>query len=77
MLTSRIDHSKSKVYDVSKGLWNTVELLDDAWKTAEVKIRQAALETGYVETCKKNARELLTPLFGELARKKVVIEFKA
>ncbi len=76
MLMARIDHSKSKIYDVKGGLWNTVELLDDAYKAAEVKIRQAAAETGYVEICKKNARELLTPLFGELARKKIVIEFK-
>ena len=53
-----------------------MKLVDDAYKAAESKIIEAANAIGYEETCKDNARALLTAMFGELSGKKIVIEFK-
>jgi hypothetical protein len=76
ILMSKINHEKSKIYDVTWGLWWKDQLVDEAYKDAEKAIIDVAEGSGYEETCKKNAVALLTPLFGELAGKKIVIEFK-
>lgn len=76
ILLSKINHEQSMIYDVKWGGWSQVKLVDDAYKAAESKIIEAANAVGYEETCKSNARALLTAMFGEASGKKVVIEFK-
>lgn len=75
ILMSKINHEKSKIYSIKWGGWSTEKLVDEAYRNAELKIIDAARELGYDETCKQNARALLIPLFSELAKRKVVIEF--
>jgi len=76
ILISRINHEKSRVYNVRWGMFSTARLVDDAYKNAELAIIDEAKNTGYEETCKNNARTLLTPIFRELSGKEVVILFK-
>jgi nucleoside-triphosphatase THEP1 len=76
ILVSKINHKKSKVYNVEWGGFETAELVDEAYKNAELAIIEEAGKTGYEETCRNNAKALLTPLFRELSGKEVVILFE-
>ena len=76
ILLSKVNHEKSKVYNVNWGGFSTAELVDEAYKNAELIIIDEAGKTGYEETCKNNARALLTPMFRELSGKEVEILFK-
>jgi nucleoside-triphosphatase THEP1 len=76
ILLSKVNHEKSKVYNVNWGGFSTAELVDEAYKNAELIIIEEAGKTGYEETCKNNARALLTPMFRELSGKDVEIHFK-
>ncbi|HTY36029.1 MAG TPA: DUF4230 domain-containing protein, partial [Bacteroidota bacterium] len=77
ILMSRVDHGQSKVYDVTWGGFSTAELVDAAYKNAELSIIDEAAKTGYDETCRKNACALLTPIFQQISGKEVSITFKS
>jgi nucleoside-triphosphatase THEP1 len=76
ILLSKVNHEKSKVYNINWGGFSTAELVDEAYKNAELIIIEEAGKTGYEETCKNNAKALLTPMFRELSGKEVEILFK-
>jgi len=76
ILLSKVNHEKSKIYDVEWGGFSTANLVDEAYKNAELAIIEEAGKTGYEETCRNNARALLTPIFRELSGKEVLITFK-
>ena len=76
ILLSKVNHEKSKVYNVDWGGFSTADLVDAAYKNAELIIIEEAAKTGYEETCKNNAKALLTPMFRELSGKDVEILFK-
>ena len=77
-----IDFEKVKREDiVDSGTQVTVtlpkpEILLSKVKNAELIVIEEAGKTGYEETCKNNARALLTPMFRELSGKEVEILFK-
>lgn len=74
---SKVNHSKSKIYDVNltaRAL--NPELIDKGFKNAERKIEEEAINLGILELAKENAVKLLTPLFEELTEKKVIVGFK-
>lgn len=76
ILLSKVNHEKSKVYNVEWGGFSTATLVDEAYKNAELSIIEEATRTGYEETCRNNAKSLLTPIFRELSGKEVNILFK-
>jgi hypothetical protein len=76
ILLSRVNHEKSKVYNVEWGGFSTADLVDEAYKNAEIKIVEEAAKTGFEETCRNNAKALLLPIFTELSGKEVDIVFK-
>jgi hypothetical protein len=76
ILMSKVNHDKSKIYNVEWGGFSTATLVDEAYKNAELSIIEEAGKTGYEETCKNNAKALLTPIFRELSGKEVFITFK-
>jgi hypothetical protein len=76
ILMSKVDHQKSKVYNVEWGGFETATLVDEAYKNAELKIIEEAMATGYEQTCINNAKGLLMPIFTELSGKNVEILFK-
>jgi hypothetical protein len=69
ILLSRVDHEKSKVYNVEWGGFSTAKLVDEAYKNAEMKILEEAATMGYAEA-------LLLPIFKELSGREVQILFK-
>jgi hypothetical protein len=76
ILMSKVNHEKSRIYNVEWGGFSTANLVDEAYKNAELAIIEEAAKTGYEETCRNNAKALLTPLFRELSGKEVIIQFK-
>lgn len=76
LLSVKINHQESKVYDVKWGGFSEVQLIDEAYKNAEKKITDDAVTMGYEEMCKQNARVLLAPMFSEMSGKEVEIQFK-
>lgn len=73
----KIDHAKSRVYNVEYGLWETEELVDEAYKEAEKKLYKEAQNMGIAKESRENTRKILVPLLKGLGFKKVHIGFKS
>jgi hypothetical protein len=73
----KIDHSKSKVYNVEYGLWETEEIVDEAYREAEKKLYKEAQNMGIAKESRANAIKVLTPLLRGLGFKKIHIGFKS
>jgi hypothetical protein len=74
--TSKIDHSQSKVYDVSLfSLLDQSQLIDEAYKKAELQINDSALQMGILEQTKQNADKILKPMFEKISGKKVKLYY--
>lgn len=71
----KIDHSKSRVYNVENGWWETTELIDAAYRQAEKQLYNQAENMGLTEDCETNARKVVAPLLHKLGLKKIHIEF--
>jgi len=72
----KVDHSRSRVYDVQYGLWNTADLVDEAYREAEQQLYHQALEMGIASESRQSAIKLLTPLLKALGFNKITIDFK-
>jgi NAD dependent epimerase/dehydratase family enzyme len=76
ILMSKVNHEKSKIYNIEWGGFSTANLVDEAYKTAEMTIIEEARKTGFEEMCKNNAKALLTPIFREISGKEINILFR-
>ena len=75
IFSSKVNHEKSKVYNIEWGGFSSAELVDEAYRNAEIAIIESAKTTGYKATCQNNAKLLLTPIFREMSGKEVEILF--
>lgn len=73
----KLDHTRSKVYNVEYGLWETAELVDEAYKQAEEHLYSEALKMGIAKQSRENAIQVLTPLLRSLGFKHITINFKS
>lgn len=71
----KIDHSRSKVYNMEYGLWESEKIMDDAYKQAERHLYTEALKLNIGEESRNNTIKLLTPLLGAMGFNKVYITF--
>ncbi|MES2794742.1 MAG: DUF4230 domain-containing protein [Bacteroidota bacterium] len=75
--SNKIDHSQSKVYDVSLfSLYDQSQLIDEAYKKAELQISDSALQMGIIEQTKQNADKILKPMLEKISGKKVRFFYK-
>ncbi|MBU0695112.1 MAG: DUF4230 domain-containing protein [Bacteroidetes bacterium] len=75
---SKIDHQKSKVYDVS-GVWfpsDTKDMVEDIYKIAEQQLIKSANEMQILSKTKENAKLIFKPLIENFSGKRVGILFK-
>ncbi|MBC7654713.1 MAG: DUF4230 domain-containing protein [Oligoflexus sp.] len=75
---SKIDHQKSKVYDVS-GVWfpsDTKDMVEDIYKIAEQQLVKSANEMQILSKTKENAKLIFKPLIENFSGKRVGILFK-
>ncbi len=71
----KIDHSKSTIYDASNAFMNEAVLFEEAYKSAEKKLKEEALKAGILDKTKENAEIILVPLFEKLSGRKVRLKF--
>jgi len=72
----KIDHSRSQVYYVEYGLWETADLVDEAYREAEHHIYQEALKMGIASESRENTIKVLTPILRGLGFTKIFIGFR-
>ena len=75
---TKIDHQKSKVYDVS-GAWfpsDAKDMVEGIYKIAEQRLNDNASEMQILQKTKANALAIFKPLVENLSGKKVGILFK-
>ncbi|MGR3811638.1 DUF4230 domain-containing protein [Jiulongibacter sp. NS-SX5] len=72
----KIDHSKSTIYDTQYAFMNEALLLEEAYKSAELKLKETAIQSGILKQTEDNARNMLIPIFENISGKKVSLEFE-
>lgn len=73
----KIDHSRSRVYNMEYGLWETAEVVEDAYKKAEEQIYQQAQNMGIEKESRENTIKVLTPILRGMGFTKIYIGFKS
>lgn len=73
---AKVNHNQSKIYDMNltARLLNP-ELIDEAFKNGENNIKEEALKMGILTQAKENAKKVLAPLFKDISKKNIVINF--
>lgn len=71
----KIDHSRSKVYNMEFGLWESEEIVDEAYKSAEQQIYEQAQNMGIEKESCENTIKVLTPILRAMGFNKVHIGF--
>lgn len=71
----KVDHSKSRVYNVEYGLWESVEIVDAAYKSAENQLYERAQELDIRQKGRDNTVDLLNPILGAMGFNNVLISF--
>jgi hypothetical protein len=75
ILFTRLDNSKTRVYDRSTGILTKGEpdIESEARAQAEISIRQAACEGGIMDTAEENGRKQMTSLFSVLGFQDITV----
>jgi hypothetical protein len=71
-----IDHEHSRIYDTQYAFMNEQALLNEAYNSAQDKIRQSALDMGILEQTRKNADLILKPILENISGRKIVLQFR-
>ena len=71
----KIDHSQSKIYDTKYGLWESAQLIDNAYKYAQRELEQRAKQINLTDEARSNAILLLTPMLNAMGFRSVTIIF--
>ncbi len=71
----KVDHQQSKVYETWFTYWNEAEMVDEAYKIAELEIQRAARQSQVLENTRIQGEQTLTPILEALTGKKVILQF--
>ncbi|WP_044198935.1 DUF4230 domain-containing protein [Dyadobacter tibetensis] len=71
----KIDHTKSKIYNLEYAFMEESKLIDEAYRQAEKQIQTSALDMGILDQTRENARKILIPMLEKASGKKVVLKF--
>lgn len=73
----KIDLQKSRIYSLQTNpLMDEKEFIQEAYRSAEEQIKQAALDAGILYQTEENAEKVLRPIFEEISGKKVYFRYK-
>jgi hypothetical protein len=75
---TRLDHQKSKVYDISGVILpNTAKLMvEDIYKVAEKRLLENATEQNILGKARQNAQLIFKPMLENISGKSVVLKFR-
>jgi len=72
---TKIDHTKSRVYNMQYGLWETTDIVDAAYRSAEKQLKERALELDMTGKSRDNTVNLLKPIFEAMGFNHILITF--
>jgi hypothetical protein len=72
----KINHEKSKIYDMTNAFMSGAEIVDEAYRDAEKQLEKTVLEVGILEQTKANAVLFFNAFFQSLGFKAVHIDFE-
>ncbi|MBS5795985.1 MAG: DUF4230 domain-containing protein [Dysgonomonas mossii] len=73
----KVDHSKSRVYDMEFGLWESTDIVDEAYTFAEQQLNEKAKQLNMLSQSRDNAVNLLKPILKAMGFEEVVITFRS
>lgn len=77
---SRIDHTKSRFYDLKRGVGiedkDFNQFIDTVYAEAEAQMMRSAIEGGILIEAEEMAYKILEPLLRKMTQKPVIISFK-
>jgi hypothetical protein len=73
----KIDHSKSRVYNMEYGLWESADIVDDAYTFAEKQLNEKAKQLDMLSQSRDNTVNLLRPILQAMGFEEVIITFKS
>lgn len=73
----KIDHANSRVYDMEYGLWESAQITDEAYKSAERHLNEKAKELDIMSQSRNNAVNLLRPILSAMGFDEIVITFQS
>lgn len=71
-----IKHSDSKVYNLEFGLWESEEIMDQAYRYAERQLELEAQKLNIRDKSRENAANLLTPVLQSMGFKYITVTLK-
>lgn len=71
-----IKHSNSKVYNLEFGLWESEEIMDQAYRYAERQLELEAQKLNIRDKSRENAANLLTPVLRSMGFKYITVTLK-
>lgn len=72
----KLDLDKTTVYALETGIFTSEkDFIEQAYQTAEQKIRELALHSGILRQAKENAEAILKPLLEEISGKQVILVY--
>jgi len=72
----QINHSQSRIYDMQYGLWESAEIVDEAYRHAEEQLRERAATLDIDSKSRDNAVNLLRPILEAMGFRHVLITFR-
>lgn len=73
----KIDLQKSRIYSLQTNpLLDERKFIEEAYRSAEQQIKQAALESGILYETEENAEKVLRPIFEEISGKNVYFRYQ-
>lgn len=74
---AKIDHSKSYIYDMEYGLWESEKITDEAYRYAEKEIYAQALKMDFESQSRQNTIQLLNPILQSMGFNHIMITFRS
>ncbi|WP_165043154.1 DUF4230 domain-containing protein [Dysgonomonas sp. ZJ709] len=74
---SKIDHSKSHIYDIEYGLWESEKITDEAYRYAEKELYAQALKMDFAPKSRENTIQLLHPILQSMGFNHIMITFRS
>lgn len=72
----KVDHSRSRVYNMEFGLWESEQIMDEAYRHAEKQLQSQAEKLDMDSKARDNTVNLLRPLLQAMGFKEVAILFQ-
>ncbi|MBC7922658.1 MAG: DUF4230 domain-containing protein [Ferruginibacter sp.] len=76
LCVNKINHERSKVYNVEYAMFEEGQLVSEAYAKAEKQIGQSAQQMGILAQTKGNAEQILKPLLERVSGRKVLLRYR-